>query len=89
MKIIDKSKKEDLKSEPNHELLRNLDMLQAYARNFIKNKQLSDLNESMENSSSSSLNDQDSQNDPNSGEESISQPELESIMPCVKIINLF
>jgi hypothetical protein len=81
MKIIDKSKKLDLQSEPNHELLRNLDLLQAYATNYVKSKQLLlDSNESLESSPNSSMNED---SEPNSGEESISQPELESIMPCV------
>jgi hypothetical protein len=65
-------------------------MLQAYATNFIKNKQqLSNLSENPENilKSSSPLQEK-TPGEEDSGEESISQPELESIMPCVSFNSL-
>lgn len=69
--MIDKTKKIDLQSEPNHELMSNLEKLERFAFNYLK--------QNNENYSSEEYNPNLEQDD-----SSLSQPEVESLMPAVK-----
>ena len=66
-----------MRSEPNQDLIQNLDKLQAYASLFLKRQKSEE--ESTEDNENNKNN---NENDSYVGE-SISQPELESIMPDV------
>ncbi len=76
IKIINKSKKDDLNTERDQELLRNIDQLQTYASAYVK--KVTSESDSLKNSSL------DENFDNNCDE--ISQPEVESIMPSVILI---
>ena len=72
-RLIDKSKKEDLNSEPNKDILIDLERLQLYAKNYLK-------------STKGEINniDNDNLNQSNTEEtQSLSQVEVESLMPNV------
>lgn len=74
IKIINKSKRDSQTSEPNQELIQQLERLQAYASNFVKSRQIKMMKPEKVDSEESNV---------PVDQESINQPELESIMPCV------
>ena len=86
LKIIDKSKKEDLQSEPNKDLAKDLERLQRYADNYLvkklKSNKFSDNNLSSTSSNDSSKSED---NDDIDDSQSLAQPEVESIMPSVSL----
>ncbi len=80
LKIIDKSKKKTLQSEPNQILIQNLTKLQRYAKNYSKKEDL--LLKNSNNEESNDSNEQDDLNNDDIGpSKDIYQPELESLMP--------
>ena len=82
IKLIDKSKKEDFSSEPNKEILNDLERLQLYAENFLKKTQIDNNN----NSESASSDPTESSNESDS--QTISQAEVESLMPSVSLFKI-
>jgi hypothetical protein len=82
IKLIDKSKKEDLNSEPNKELLNDLERLQLYAKNVLKISEEINNNDIEENNNSLNQSNVDDA-------QSLSQAEVESLMPSVIIFIFF
>lgn len=68
IKIIDKAKKEAEREAPNSEVKSNVEKLQRYAMNYLKNANIQ--LDSME---------------PLSDSDDVDQPEVESLMPTVRI----
>jgi hypothetical protein len=71
IKIIDKAKKEAEREAPNSEVKSNVEKLQRYAMNYLKNANIQ--LDSME---------------PLSDSDDVDQPEVESLMPTVRIFKL-
>ena len=80
LKTIDKSKRKDMFAEPNQDLIQNLDKLERYARNYWKTKNIS-----VDQTSSKSTSDEQSDETLNATAGEISQPEVESMMPVVNM----
>ena len=86
LKIIDKSKKEDLQSETYKDLAKDLERLQRYADNYLAKKLKS--NKFSDNNLSSASSNDSSKSEENDGiddSQSLAQPEVESIMPSVSL----
>jgi hypothetical protein len=79
IKLIDKSKKEDLNSEPNKELLNDLERLQLYAKNVLK------ISEEINNNDIEEINNNSLNQSNIDDAQSLSQAEVESLMPSVII----
>ena len=80
-RLIDKSKKEDLNSEPNKEILNDLERLQLYSKNFSKNTKETNNNNIEEDERSNQSNTDETQ--------SVTQAEVESLMPNVIYLKKF
>ena len=84
LKLIDKSKKQDLTSEPNKDIISDLKRLQLYANNYIN--KWHNLVHGGVNENESRSNTNESENAANTDEDesqSLSQAEVESLMPSV------
>ena len=85
IKLIDKSKKQDLTSEPNKDIISDLKRLQLYAKNYLSKMH----NISSDDDSDSNITINESGNGENAVEDesqSLAQAEVESLMPSVSLM---
>lgn len=96
LRVIDKSKKEDLSSEPNQNIFKIIEKLQRYSKNYVNIE--AQLNSSLNSNSwskrvnversdsNSSTNTDSSENgaETQPDQNELSQPEVESLMPQVR-----